>query len=282
MRVELKGDAKPNPIFALPDPGTESTLPPLVLNLPHGVPFIPQTYIDQGYTNYEVWCIGGAGGQGGDGGGSPFPPSYTMADRIDNFTFQLVWPYYFSSGVKHYHDPVLAEMHTWGGGGGGGGLHVVSGLLAVLPDSCPVVVGQAGASAPVGQISGPETYTPNPPYLGIESAVYDAPHRSFAAPAAGQDGGSSSFNAGTCRASGGKGGSPATTRLLDSEGGLMVNGVGGAGGVGNQTTAGGGAAGSTDSRNGLDGTWNGSIGKGGGGGRGGVMSEDPPSIPSGA
>lgn len=283
MRIELKGDAQPNPEFALPDPGSDSTLPPLILNLPHGEPFLPGPYIEQGYNRYEVWCIGAAGGHGGNGGANPFPANYPGDPNV-NFEFQLSWPYYFSGGVTHYHDPRMDDTYIWGGGGGGGGLHVVSGFLVVLPDECPVVVGQAGADAPMGQLSQNMPLTPpNHPYP-VSGEVYDMPHPTFSPPIAGNDGGASSFNGETCRASGGKGGHPSAVWQPGSRwisGNLMIDGQGGEGGIGGQIAPGGGAPGSSTTAAGTDGTWDGAIGKGGGGGRGGTCSPDPPPIPMG-
>jgi hypothetical protein len=288
-RIEFSGKGSPNPEFALPDPGSESTLPPLVLQLTDGEPFLPAPYVELGYTNYEVWCVGAAGGQGGNGGGNPWPAHYfdppnDGQDRNYVFSFQLSWPYYFVGSTTHYHDPYLDNTRLWGGGGGGGGLEVVSGLLLLLPDECSVVVGEAGDDAPLGQIAGNGTYTPPSHPYPSGSEVYDLPHPSFAPPTYGEDGGYSSFNNDMCQASGGKGGNPSA--VWESGGGqywsgkLRIDGNGGQGGTGGQTTAGGGGAGgSTPGAGGENGTWNGHIGKGGGGGMGGTCSPDPPPIP---
>jgi hypothetical protein len=97
MRLELAGS------FNQP--------PPLAVKLLNGVPFIPQQYIDQGYTDYEVIVIGAAGGAGG--------------------------------GIDTQNTGTL--IRSFGGAGGGGGLHRVRGLLVGLPGSVPVVVGVGGA-----------------------------------------------------------------------------------------------------------------------------------------
>lgn len=68
-------------------------------------------YIDMGYVNFDVICIGAGGGRGGG------------IDTANTGTL-----------VKNY-----------GGEGGGGGFQRVKGVLADLPDSCPIVVGAAGA-----------------------------------------------------------------------------------------------------------------------------------------
>lgn len=97
MRLELAGSS------AVPDP--------LVLTFTANGTFIPQTYIDQGYINFDVIVIGGGGGAGGG---------------IDtNNTGTLV--------------------RSYGGGGGGGGLHRVKGLLKYLTASVAVTVGAGGA-----------------------------------------------------------------------------------------------------------------------------------------
>jgi Glycine-rich domain len=84
---------------------------PLVVNLVNGVPFIPQQYIDMGYTDFDVMCIGAGGGMGG--------------------------------GIKTGNTGT--QIRSFGGAGGGGGLHRARGLLSALPTSCPVVVGVGGA-----------------------------------------------------------------------------------------------------------------------------------------
>ena len=93
----------------------------------------------------------------------------------------------------------------------------------------------------------------------------------------GGDGGPSSFNDTTCRASGGKGGK----RVQSNSVTVTTKAHGGEGGVGNRIIAGGGAAGGvagtpsatgpgTPGTAGDDGTLFQNIGKGGGGGAGGV------------
>jgi hypothetical protein len=97
MRLELAGSlVKPEPLII-----------PFVAN---GT-FDPTEYIPQGYTNFDVICIGGGGGTGGG------------IDTANTGT----------------------QVRNFGGGGGGGGLHRVQGLLTALPASCPVVVGAGGA-----------------------------------------------------------------------------------------------------------------------------------------
>lgn len=193
-----------------------------------------------------------------------------------------------------------------GGSGGGGGLHVVIGDLADLPASVPVVVGAAGVDAGWGQIRTHGAWTPEHDpfpqlygsqfsltglasgspqrryyellnYFGPKRYKYPAPHPSFANPVVGGDGGASTFGGTLCRASGGKGGSPG--RVWDHHDSskapgfqeiFSFNGAGGAGGLGNRTTAGGGAAGGNETTvDGSDGIWDGVVGSGGGGGRGG-------------
>jgi len=282
MRVDFQGDAQPNPELVFPDPGSDDTFPPLTLVLPEGV-FLPASYIAMGYTHYEVWCIGGAGGRGSDSGGrgylinedgspAPFGSPAAGIAHLD-----LTWPYYFEEfpeDTQHWHDPRISQPECYGGGGGGGGLHVVSGLLAVLPDEVTVVVGQAGVDAPLAQNARPIDITPtidDVPYS--PGSVYDEPHLTFVPPESGEDGGASTFNGLTCRASGGKGGGP-SGYWTGSPPRFVISGNGGAGGAGNRTTAGGGAVGATEPFNPPDGSWDGDIGKGGGGGRGG--SNTPP------
>lgn len=206
MRFELSGSiARADPV----------TLPPLV----NGVPFIPGDYISQGYTDFDVICIGGGGGAGGN---------------LDTA----------NTGTK---------LYMTGGQGGGGGYHRVQGKLSLLPSSCPVVVGASGNDGTTATTAG-----------GTSD---------------GTDGGPSSFNGTTCRASGGKGGKKVTNSAITSPSGAN----GGDGGIGNTITAGGGGAGGingdpdlADSTDGEDGTIVGNIGHGGGGGSGGMGSYTGP------
>lgn len=83
---------------------------PVVVPLSHGVPFHPQDFINLGYTNFDVICIGAGGGIGG--------------------------------GINTANTGTL--VRNYGGAGGGGGFHRVRGLLSALPEVCPVVVGTGG------------------------------------------------------------------------------------------------------------------------------------------
>lgn len=99
---------------------------PLLLTFNANATFDTQKYIDDGYTHFDVICIGGAGGMGGgiDTGGAG------------------------------------TQIRSYGGAGGGGGFHRARGLLAALPATCPVVVGAGGAlgaehvSDPAGTTNG--------------------------------------------------------------------------------------------------------------------------------
>ena len=156
-------------------------------------------------------------------------------------------------------------IRNTGGAGGGGGFHRVRGLLSALPASCPIVVGAGGV-------------------MGTEHASNPALTTD------GSDGGYSSFNGATCRASGGKGGK----RAQSNSGTIPTQAHGGEGGIGDRTAAGGGAAGGVagtpaDPPNpyvagtpGADGTFFSNIGKGGGGGAGGVgkYGAATPNIPA--
>ncbi len=147
-------------------------------------------------------------------------------------------------------------IKNYGGAGGGGGFHRVRGLLSALPDSPAIVIGSGGVAG---------TDHASNPALTTDGA----------------DGGASTFNANTCRASGGKGGKRAQSNSDSSP--TFANG--GDGGAGNRTIAGGGGAGGiagtpsptgpgTLGTKGVDGTLNNNIGKGGGGGAGGVGKYD--------
>lgn len=157
--------------------GSISRPSPLILKLVHNQDFLPAQYIDKGFTNFDVICIGGGGGMGG--------------------------------GIDTANTGTL--VRNYGGAGGGGGLHRVQGRLSALPATCPVKVGAGGA-------------------LGTEHASDPA------ACTDGGDGGTSSFNTTTCRASGGKGGKRVQSNSLT----VSTQAHGGQGGVGNSDTAGGG------------------------------------------
>lgn len=149
-------------------------------------------------------------------------------------------------------------VRNFGGAGGGGGFHRIRGLLSAIPSSCPIVVGAAGAVG-TEHISNPANTTD------------------------GADGGGSSFNTDTCRASGGKGGKRAQSNSLT----VTTDADGGEGGIGDRINAGGGALGGiagtptdpglgTPGIDGEDGDLFLDIGKGGGGGAGGVGKFGPP------
>lgn len=204
MRMELAGS------LIHPDP--------LILKFLANQDFDTLSYIDLGYTHFEVICIGAGGGRGG--------------------------------GIDTANTGTL--VRNYGGAGGGGGFHRVRGLLSALPDICPIVVGIGGT-------------------LGTD----DASNPSLTTN--GGDGGYSSFNDTTCRASGGKGGKRAQSNSTT----VATQADGGDGGIGDRSIAGGGALGGVAGTpsdtgpgiagtNGEDGTFFKNIGKGGGGGAGGV------------
>lgn len=84
---------------------------PLVLKFTSDVEDLDMmSYMDLGYTHFEVICIGGGGGSGG--------------------------------GIKTNNTGTL--IRSYGGAGGGGGYHRVRGLLSALEGLCPIVVGAAG------------------------------------------------------------------------------------------------------------------------------------------
>lgn len=192
---------------------------PLVKMFNENQDFDVVSYMELGYTHFDVICIGGGGGRGG--------------------------------GIDTANTGSL--IRNYGGEGGGGGFHRVQGLLAALPSTVPVVVGAAGT-------------------LGIEHSD------NVGAVTDGGDGGESSFNDETCRASGGKGGK----KVLSNSATVATGADGGEGGLGDRSAAGGGAAGGiagvpeaggpgdplgTDA---ADGPLLQNIGEGGGGGAGGV------------
>lgn len=255
MKIQLAGPGDQIPEFAIL-PSDVGIVAGWLLQLEDGEPFVKAEYVAQGFTNFDVWCIGAAGGNGGT-----YPN---------------------------------AQATNLGGGGGGGGLHHVSGLLADLPDSCDVVVGEAGADGsdsnganPMlptivdGEIATPLELTPNPAYTPETSGV---------------DGGGSSFGD-ICMASGGQGGwIPAMDALVVAYDygpddynewhrritSGMLGGNGGTGGIGGTMDVGGGGLGGVSFwdqecelprvKRGYtkpaDGVWDSDTGIGGGGGGG--------------
>jgi hypothetical protein len=321
MRVYLAGYEDPGSDIAFPE-GPPSDHPPFTIQLENGVPFLKAFWVDAGYTNYEVWCVGGSGGQGGGVGNIDFLSTHVdthMSDTDWALHLELAhiyndplgvhyshWDeelgmeveitmdqYYEEQNPNHeipvytYRDPyVIADYSSVGGAGGGGGLQVVTGLLDDLPDSCDVVVGQAGSDVGPGQTEADGSYTPGIPYdpplwdpedtrrkelenyFSILTTLYPLPNPSLLPPQSGNDGEASSFGDTLCQASGGKGGNPA--KKWES-GSLVLDRAGGDGGIGGQTTAGGGGTGATTTETGSDGVYDPvtGIGEGGGGGHGG-------------
>lgn len=260
MRISLGGwsfEIGELSAFDEPDPNVDV----ISLFLEDGVPFEKAAYTDMYYTRYEVWCVGAAGGRGG--------------------------------AILRSFDP-LNRKSIWGGAGGGGGLHRVSGMLATLPDSVDVSIGVAGTDGQNGSgeiwdwDSDPE-HLPYPmlPDRDESGTIIEPLHLhsnpTWVEPEAGEDGEASSFGT-ICKASGGIGGGPVVPADNDwsswylnfSE---LRPGYGGDGGIGNQLLAGGGGSGGVPASPPFlpapipaeDGSWNGSIGKGGGGGYGGIF-----------
>jgi len=96
MRIELAGSLL--------------NVDPLILQFSENEDFNCLSYIELGYTHFDVICIGAGGGSGGG------------IDTANTGT----------------------SVVNYGGKGGGGGFHRVQGLLTALPDECFVVVGAAG------------------------------------------------------------------------------------------------------------------------------------------
>lgn len=233
MRLELVGYSGvrppvPTTIVGVPGGGDPVGDPdwtppaPLTLLLSNGDEFHKADYLALGYNRFDVMCFGAAGGRGGG--------------------------FWWKTGPTADGSRVV-----YGGSAGGGGVHRIKGRLALLPSICPVIVGQPGADVPfVFDNSGGN---------GVNVDInHIAPAAYVALPPAG-DGGFSSFNGETCKASGGKGGQKAAWASYPDGGGL-----GGEGGKGGTIIPGGGGGSAGQP---AQGTWDGVIGKGGMGGRGG-------------
>jgi hypothetical protein len=270
MRVFLGGRAVPRAEFALfgVGGGADPTVS-IGLLLENGEVFVAEDYISLGYTHFEAWCVGAVGGRGG---------SYIY--RPDG------WPVSDASPVGG---------RRYGGSGGGGGLHRVVGNLTDLDPEVEAIVGQAGLSG--SEDSGHQPYlvvTDGSGRILLPVEFYQNPEWQPAEP--GSDGGFSSFGGDICRASGGKGGSPAEVSdpfatywwndgsLQSINTGLRKAGDGGDGGRGDVVPfAGGGAEGGKTTFSNpqniwarefvkpKDGGWDGSVGSGGGGGIGGAQ-----------
>lgn len=296
-RIFLGGQGSPISEIAIPTNESDDA-GGLWLVLHDGDVFRKRDWLNQGYTNFDVYAIGAAGGRGGDAYG------------------WISWPYFIdASEVRHYHDPQLSSVtgetglaaaYSFGGAGGGGGMHHIRGVLEELPDEVLVSAGQAGADGAAGFVGNDQVtpggeydytpYTPDAPSGG----VYDDPHATFYPPTDGEDGGFTTFGD-LAQASGGKGGKRSELHYLAGafyaphEYTHIPGGNGGQGGIGGQLTPGGGGAGATSLpplsqysvstagvwtewlnnalTQAVNGTWNGRIGQGGGGGRGGTLLE---------
>lgn len=75
MRVHLAGKGDPISTVALPLLVSAET--PQSFLLEDGVPFEKADWVEIGYTDFEVWCIGAAGGKGGNDGGKEISWYYT-------------------------------------------------------------------------------------------------------------------------------------------------------------------------------------------------------------
>src|SRR5947209_19271547 len=120
MRFELGGTMVPS---GPSGPGNPTNPPRLVLTYTADGTFSGADYQDAGYTNYDVLCIGAGGGGGG-----------AIDKYIDVVNGRLTTLYDNGNITEHTYTKCT------GGAGGGGGIQIVSGLLAALPDSCPIVV----------------------------------------------------------------------------------------------------------------------------------------------
>lgn len=334
-RVSLDGQGNPIPGLALPPFSADSNLPPVTLTFEADEVFSAYDYRTLGYTHFEVTCVGAAGGRGGDASNelewledawtteALSPELWELYKELGNLehdwehpdtTFTIdghtgTWAYHLgrlnpNRWVRKFHpkEPFLTEGELGlGGAGGGGGMHVAAGMLADLPDTVPVVVGQAGNDAGFGQVKVNGALTPDKNIfhtalrVATDAEIAAQPNaavrrrmtlykqlldqlitswvpKTFLPPQPGENGGASSFADLLCQASGGKGGGP----------GMVWDGTkftplaaGGEGGCGDRLLAGGGglgspgSPGSTPGGPGGDGTWDGEIGKGGGGGAGG-------------
>lgn len=97
--------------------GTIDHPKPLVVTFESDDDFVTGQYIAEGYTHFDVICIGAGGGMGGGINKNNKPPPIPPTPPI---------------------------VISYGGAGGGGGYHRVRGLLSELGLSCPVVVGVGG------------------------------------------------------------------------------------------------------------------------------------------
>lgn len=192
---------------------------PLVLRFDANADLDVESYIEAGYTHFDVICIGGGGGMGG--------------------------------GIDTANTGTL--VRAWGGAGGGGGFQRVRGLLSALPDTCPIVVGVGGAvgnshaNDPTfttdGGDGGPSTFNTNACRAsgGKGGKRVQANSVTVSSQANGGDGGAGNRTAAGGGAAGGVAGIPTATGPgtpgTDGADGTLVydrgqGGGGGAGGVG--------------------------------------------------
>jgi hypothetical protein len=172
--------------------------------------FIPSDYIDLGYTNFDVICIGGGGGQGG--------------------------------GIDTANTGTL--IRNYGGEGGGGGYQRVKGVLSALPSTCPVVIGAAGAPGTT-HVSNPALTTDgtdggSSSFNGVTCSASggkggkraQSNSQTVATLANGGDGGIGNRTAVGGGGLGGVCGTPGSTLSIDGEDGPIIDNIGHGGGGG--------------------------------------------------
>lgn len=301
-RIEFDGKGDPIPSLALPPFGGDDAIPPTALTFTENADFSVAEYVALGFTHYEAICIGAAGGDGGlvphsrnysyggaGGGGGMHKASGLLADLPAVVPVAVGLPGAHGGNGNGQDTYLLATSY---------GLHNEDSpdenLAIVDTGDRPLTRGGNTYIRADGSYVAPWTLVntlgvPVPSdYSGIDKVFYIVRPNTIVSPWGdpyippqdGSDGEYSAFGA-VCMASGGKGGkkSPIYTVYNHYWEGIQdrPGGDGGDGGVGGRTAVGGGGKGAVTAGSPLtltpaeDGTWDGTIGKGGGGGRGGTL-----------
>lgn len=303
-RFELGGYGEPIP---LPEDGLESVDPdspnrlPLVLNLPDGTLFLPGDYTAFGYTHYEVTVIGASGGNGGGvARGSSIATNWQAGIISYGGAGGGGGLHVVTGALADLPSEVLVQVGLQGANGdpGSDAPQYIPAQEPFLTDGNHLAVGQPAPPAPPYydadgipnypySIKGGYVVYPNLPWAEVQALGIFALEAASVNPrdpaTDGGDGGASKFGD-IAMASGGKGGkkSPWSRDYQWTWGPIRPGGDGGDGGSGGTDVAGGGAPGTVSNlisgsytlEESPDGTWDGTIGKGGGGGRGGSMKPD--------
>lgn len=125
MRTSFEGDGPPIQLEAMPDANLAMAGNSATYVLESG-DFIPQEYMDVGFTHYQVWAVGAAGGQGGGANSQlvfdrTFGPKFRMSDAMwalerERVTIRAKVDYNYMTPAQRrdFDIEVEALWHTYG------------------------------------------------------------------------------------------------------------------------------------------------------------------------